>query len=106
MQWGVESVTAIAGAQAGLPSAGTSAESPLQTSAPGAFANMMQSKLQDLNASVGAAETALRDLASGKAVEPQEAMISMERARISVLTFVQLRNKLVESYQDIMRMQL
>ena len=115
MQLGIESVAAIAGAQAGLPSAGIQAALPSmatppvmaqQMSAPDTFANMMQSKLQDLNASVGAAETALRDLAAGKAVEPQEAMISMERARISVLTFVQLRNKLVESYQDIMRMQL
>jgi len=66
----------------------------------------MQSKLEDLDNNVSAAETTLRDLAAGKAVEPQEAMITMERARISVLTFVQVRNKLIESYQDVMRMQL
>jgi flagellar hook-basal body complex protein FliE len=33
-------------------------------------------------------------------------MISMERARLDVQTFVQVRNKLIESYQDLMRMQL
>ena len=75
-------------------------------SASGTFANMMQTKLQELDANVGAAETALSDLAAGKAVQPQDVMITMERARISVLTFIQLRNKLVESYQDVMRMQL
>ena len=60
----------------------------------------------ELNNSVGAAETAMRDLASGKPVELHDVMISLERARISVQTFVQVRNKLVESYQDLMRMQL
>jgi flagellar hook-basal body complex protein FliE len=32
-------------------------------------------------------------------------MIKLERARISVQVFVQVRNKVVESYQDLMRMQ-
>jgi flagellar hook-basal body complex protein FliE len=75
-------------------------------SAPSQFASMLAGKVTDMNADVSAAETVLSDLAAGREVEPQEAMISMERARISVLTFVQLRNKLIESYQDVMRMQL
>jgi flagellar hook-basal body complex protein FliE len=113
MQPGIESVAAAAALQAGLPATGAAQigpaagqAGPQELSAPDTFANMMQSKLADLNANVGAAETALRNLAAGKAVEPQETMITMERARISVLTFIQLRNKLVESYQDVMRMQL
>ncbi|HEY6925006.1 MAG TPA: flagellar hook-basal body complex protein FliE [Steroidobacteraceae bacterium] len=77
-----------------------------QASAPGQFASMLAGKVSEMNANVSAAETVLSDLAAGRAVEPQEAMVSMERARISVLTFVQLRNKLIESYQDVMRMQL
>jgi len=55
---------------------------------------------------VGAAETAMQSLASGRPVELHEVMISLERARLSVQTFVQVRNKLIESYQDLMRMQL
>lgn len=77
-----------------------------EAATPGQFASMLTGKVSEMNADVSAAETVLSDLAAGKAVEPQEAMISMERARISVLTFVQLRNKLIESYQDVMRMQL
>jgi flagellar hook-basal body complex protein FliE len=109
MQSGIESIAAVAALQAGLPATAAPqiglAAAP-GMSAPDTFANMMQTKLEDLDANVGAAETALRDLAAGKVVEPQEVMITMERARISVLTFLQLRNKLVESYQDVMRMQL
>jgi flagellar hook-basal body complex protein FliE len=104
MLTGIESIAAVSGSQLG-----TAVGAPTQgqdVSAPDTFADMMQSKLDDLGASVGAAEEALRDLASGKSVQPHEVMITLERARISVLTFVQLRNKLVESYQDVMRMQL
>lgn len=70
------------------------------------FAGLMQRGLDDLNTSVGVAEASMRDLAAGKSVELHEVMINLERARISVQTFVQVRNKLVESHQDLMRMQL
>jgi flagellar hook-basal body complex protein FliE len=107
MQLGIESIAAVASMQAGLPAAGPMQPDMAQNAtAPDSFANMMQTKLDDMNTNVTAAETALSNLATGKAVEPQEAMISMERARISVMTFIQLRNKLVDAYQDVMRMQL
>jgi flagellar hook-basal body complex protein FliE len=70
------------------------------------FANLMQGGLSELNTDVVAAEGAIRDLATGKSVDLHDVMISLERARLSVQTFIQVRNKLVESYQDLMRMQL
>ena len=105
-QWPIESVAAVAAAQSAVPGSGAMANAAQDTGAPDTFANLMQSQLTDLNASVGAAETAMHDLASGKSVELHEVMISLERARLSVQTFVQVRNKLIESYQDLMRMQL
>ena len=121
MLTGVESIAAVGASQPVMtantnplvgpesPLPGVSAGVPTQgqgVTAPDTFANLMQSKLTDLDANVSAAETTLRDLAAGKSIQPHEVMITLERARISVLTFVQLRNKLVESYQDVMRMQL
>ena len=107
MQWGIESVTAVAAAQTGLPASGTAQVAATQSaSSPGAFANLMQNSLSELSSSVGAAETAMSNLATGKPVELHDVMISLERARMNVQTFVQIRNKLVESYQDLMRMQL
>jgi len=106
MQWGIESVAAIANGT-GLPLAGVQQiDAQKGASASDAFANLMQGGLGEINASVGAAETAMSDLAAGKSVQLHEVMIAMERARISVQTFIQVRNKLVESYQDLMRMQL
>ena len=107
MQPGIESITAIASMQADSPLSGPiQLDAAQNATAPAGFVQMMQTKLDDLNTNVTVAETALSNLATGKTVEPQEAMISMGRARISVMTFIQLRNKLVESYQDVMRMQL
>jgi flagellar hook-basal body complex protein FliE len=107
MQWGIESLAAIAGQQS---AAAVTSTVPV-AAAPGAgaydtFAAVMERELGQVNASVGAAETAMRHLASGKPVELHEVMISLERARLSVQTFVQVRNKLVESYQELLRMQL
>lgn len=107
MEWAIGSVAAAAGVQGDAPMAGAMhAAAGRDVPANDAFASLMRSGLGELNASVGAAEGAMRDLAAGKAVELHEVMISMERARISVQTFVQVRNKLVESYQDLTRMQL
>jgi flagellar hook-basal body complex protein FliE len=111
MQFGIESLAPVASAQTGaplsdLPAAGQSLDSAQGASTPSAFAALIQTGLSDLNANIGAAETAMQDLAAGKSVELHDVMISLERARISVQTFVQVRNKLIESYQDLMRMQL
>jgi flagellar hook-basal body complex protein FliE len=70
------------------------------------FAQLIGEGVGSLNSEVTAAEGALSKLAAGKHVELHELMIGMERARISLQTFVQVRNKLIDSYQDLMRMQL
>jgi flagellar hook-basal body complex protein FliE len=103
MQGPIESIAAIA--QGLMPEMSASSATPAG-GVPGSFAEMMKSQISDVDASVGAAETAMQDLAQGKSVELHEVMISLERARLSVQTFVQVRNRLIESYQDLMRMQL
>lgn len=70
------------------------------------FPQIIERELGNVNADVAAAQAALGDLAAGKPVELHNVMISLERARLSVQAFVQIRNRLVESYQDLMRMQM
>jgi flagellar hook-basal body complex protein FliE len=70
------------------------------------FAQLIGDGIGSLNTDMTGAEAALSKLAAGKHVEIHDLMIGMERARISVQTFVQVRNKLIDSYQDLMRMQL
>lgn len=108
MEMGIEAVASAAAMQGPLGAApGARAAYAVQGGGAGdVFANLIRRELGELNASVGTAEIAMRDLAAGKPVELHEVMISLEHARLSVQTFVQVRNKLVESYQDLMRMQL
>lgn len=101
MQPLIEAITALSALDAAGPAARTE---PLAEA--GGFARLMDRELGDVNANVAAAESAVRALANGERVELHDVMISLERARLSVQTFVQVRNKLVESYQDLMRMQM
>jgi flagellar hook-basal body complex protein FliE len=45
-------------------------------------------------------------LLSGKNVSLHQAVISMEEASVSFQMMVQVRNKLLDSYQELMRMQV
>jgi flagellar hook-basal body complex protein FliE len=107
MDWSIESVAALA-APSGLdPMAAMPVDdAPSAAGMPGAFQALMQQGVGEVGSSVGAAEAAMRDLAAGKPIELHDVMISLERATLSVQTFMQIRNKLVEAYQDLMRMQM
>src|SRR5262245_60594770 len=102
MSWSLESIAPLQAVAADAATGAAAAPAPVS----GGFARLMESQLSSVNTDVKAAESALGDLAAGRPVELHEVMISLERARISVQTFVQVRNKLVESYQDLMRMQM
>jgi flagellar hook-basal body complex protein FliE len=69
------------------------------------FARIFEQEAAQVSTDLRTAETAMQDYAAGKPVELHDLMIKLERARISVQVFVQVRNKVVESYQDLMRMQ-
>jgi len=77
-----------------------------QLPAPGRLAGLFERQLRELDGQVGAAEDGVRALADGRPVQLHDVMIALERGRLAVQTFVQVRNRLVESYQDLMRMQL
>ena len=49
---------------------------------------------------------ALEEHLRGMGVSVEDAMISMQKANISFQTTLQVRNKLVSAYNDIMNMQL
>jgi flagellar hook-basal body complex protein FliE len=48
----------------------------------------------------------MEDLATGKNHNIAEVMISAEKADISLKLMVQVRNKIIEAYQEIMKMQV
>jgi len=70
------------------------------------FSSMLGKMVSEVNAQqVNAAQT-VNSLQSGGNVPLHQAVISMEEASVSFQLMVEVRNRLLESYQEIMRMQM
>ena len=81
---------------------GASEIQPANTS----FSGLLSDLVQGVNAKQQVAGQSLRDLQSGQNVSLHQTMISMEEASVSFQLMVEVRNKLLESYQELMRMQI
>ncbi len=88
---------------------------PARTSpAPGAaspagsasFSNVLGGFVQEVSDKQAAASDAVTGLLSGKNVSLHQTMISMEEASVSFQLMVEVRNRLLDSYQELMRMQV
>ena len=84
--------------------AATSATEP--SSAQSSFSSMLGQMVQDVNSKQNVAAQSLQDLQSGQNVSLHQTMISMEEASVSFQLMVEVRNRLLDSYQEIMRMQV
>ena len=72
----------------------------------GSFADVLQSSLGEVNQMQQKADAAITALATGEKVSLHETMIAMEQADVSFRLMMQVRNKIVEAYQEILRMQV
>ncbi|MEN3184318.1 MAG: flagellar hook-basal body complex protein FliE [Atribacterota bacterium] len=89
----------------------TSAFSPLEKVAPKAsqgndFAEKLWQALEEVNNLQKEADAAILDVALGKEENLHRAIIALERANLALGLAVQVRNKVIEAYQEIMRMQV
>jgi len=78
---------------------------PSETGGEKEFSQMLQEGMDRLNASIQKADEQATGLAAGKDVDVPEAMISITKADISFKMFLQLRNKALSAYEEIMRLQ-
>lgn len=70
------------------------------------FADTLKEVVQDVNRQqVASGDTALRFMA-GEVEHVHEAMIAMQKARTSFEFLVEVRNKLLDGYKEVMRMQV
>jgi flagellar hook-basal body complex protein FliE len=87
---------------AGQPAVATGEAQPTDPS----FAGLLGNLVQDVNSKQNVMEQSLRDLQSGQNVSLHQTMISIQEASVSFQLMVEVRNKLLESYQELMRMQV
>jgi flagellar hook-basal body complex protein FliE len=72
----------------------------------GGFADLLQQATEQVNAVQQEAEKASRAFALGETQSIHDTMITLERADLSLRLLTQIRNKAVEAYQEMMRMQI
>ena len=89
-------------APAALKSSETGAVQPAGDS----FANVLGRMVNEVNGRQVAANDAIASLQSGQNTSLHQAVIAMEEANISFQLMIEVRNKLLDSYQELMRMQI
>lgn len=72
----------------------------------GGFSDALSQAVNDVNKLQQDADKAVMSVQTGNTGNLHEAIIALEKADISFRTMLQVRNKLIEAYQEIMRMQV
>jgi flagellar hook-basal body complex protein FliE len=72
----------------------------------GGFKELIENFIEDVNRDQLDAKAAERALISGNVENIEELMYRIEKAELSLRLLVEIRNKALESYQEIMRMQV
>jgi len=68
------------------------------------FSQIFSKSIEEVNKLQKQADKAIEKLATGEAKDIAQAMIAMEKANLSFQLMTQMRNKIVEAYEEIMRM--
>jgi len=88
-----------------LPSAQDAQSLP--ASAPArTFPAWLDEQIRTANQGIVEADDAVRRLAVGEPVNLHQVMVQLERAKLQFELVLQVRNKLLEAYQDLLRMQI
>ena len=74
--------------------------------AQGSFRKMLQTSIAEVNQLQKAADTSIEQLVAGRSRNLHETMIAMEKADISFRLMMEVRNKIIEAYNEVMRMQV
>ena len=85
-------------------SLGTDESSGIKSSK-GTFADALKDGMQQVNKNLVESDNKTMDLASGKSANIHETMIALSQAELGFQLMTQIRNKALEAYQEVMRMQ-
>lgn len=84
------------------------APAKVETAAAGgpSFMQRVADGLQEVNSQLLASQVDLQRLAAGDADSVHDIMVRLEESRIALQLMLQVRNRVLEAYQDVMRMQI
>lgn len=72
----------------------------------GSFSEVLSSALNKLNETQGRADNLSLELLTGEVQDIHQVTIAMQEAKLSMQLAVEVRNKVIEAYQEISRMQV
>lgn len=70
------------------------------------FGDLVSQGLQQVNGQLMASQADLQQLATGQAQNLHQIMIRLEESRLSFQLMMQVRSRLLEAYQDVLKMQV
>ena len=70
------------------------------------FSDMVSHGIADVNSQLLTSQVDLQALATGDVQNLHQIMMRLEESRVSFQLLVQVRNRLLESYQEVMKMQI
>lgn len=70
------------------------------------FAETLTSALADVNQLQAARDRTVREMVAGQVSEVHDVMVAAEEAQLAFELLLEVRNRLLESYQEIMRLQV
>jgi flagellar hook-basal body complex protein FliE len=68
------------------------------------FKETLQGSINQVNQRQLQAHTAIEELATGRSSNLHETMIAIQKAEVSFKMLMQVRNKIINAYQEVMRM--
>lgn len=94
-------VSKVGGALSGALTGGAE-----KTSAGGDFGSLLEGTIKKVDGLQKDADKAVEGLATGEVSDVHEVMLAMTKADLSFRMMLEVRNKLVEAYQEVSRMQV
>ena len=79
---------------------------PAAGGASGAFQNLLQAAVQQVASSNAAADAAVQSYVSGADTELHSTILATQTADLDFELFLQVRNKVVSAYEEIMKTQI
>lgn len=70
------------------------------------FRELLREKLEEVNELQHQADTITQMYLAGQAEDVHQVMLALEQANLSLQMVMQVRNKVIEAYQEISRMQV
>ena|SRR5215831_8116519 len=93
-----------------IPAAGDAAGAASGAAAGGgkaaSFGEVLKDSLAQVNSLQHEADAAIQSLATGGTATLHDTMLAVEKADLSFRLMMQVRNKIVEAYQEVLRMQV